>query len=85
MAMIFQNPRAALNSDPRHRRPDRRCHPGAQATVAALKARDEALQLLRASKSAIPKRRMSAYPHELSGGMCQRVMIAMAISCHRRC
>ena len=29
-----------------------------------------------------PKTRMHSYPHELSGGMCQRAMIAMAIACH---
>ncbi|MFC5322007.1 nickel ABC transporter ATP-binding protein NikE [Bradyrhizobium oligotrophicum] len=80
MAMIFQNPRAALNpirtigqqiADAilAHRRLSRR------------EAQAEALQLLRAVQIRDPERRMSAYPHELSGGMCQRVMIAIAISC----
>jgi ABC-type glutathione transport system ATPase component len=81
MAMIFQNPRAALN-------PIRAV--GEQIADAILAhrrlsrhhARAEALGLLRAVQIRDPERRMSAYPHELSGGMCQRVMIAMAISCN---
>jgi peptide/nickel transport system ATP-binding protein len=81
MAMIFQNPRAALNpiravglqiADAilAHRRLSRR------------EAWTEALNLLRAVQIRDPERRMEAYPHELSGGMCQRVMIAIAISCN---
>jgi ABC-type glutathione transport system ATPase component len=81
MAMIFQNPRAALN-------PIRAV--GEQIADAILahkrlsrdQARAEALELLRAVQIRDPEKRMSAYPHELSGGMCQRVMIAMAISCN---
>ncbi len=81
MAMIFQNPRAALN-------PIRAV--GEQIADAILahkrlsrgEARAEALALLRAVQIREPENRMSAYPHELSGGMCQRVMIAMAISCN---
>jgi peptide/nickel transport system ATP-binding protein len=81
MAMIFQNPRAALN-------PIRAI--GQQIADAILahrriskqEARAEALELLRAVQIRDPERRMSAYPHELSGGMCQRVMIAIAISCN---
>ncbi len=81
MAMIFQNPRAALN-------PIRAI--GEQIADAILahkrisrhEARAEALQLLRAVQIRDPEKRLAAYPHELSGGMCQRVMIAMAISCN---
>jgi ABC-type glutathione transport system ATPase component len=81
MAMIFQNPRAALN-------PIRGI--GEQIADAVLahklisrgEARAEALELLRAVQIRDPEKRLSAYPHELSGGMCQRVMIAIAISCN---
>src|SRR5579871_7006839 len=45
-------------------------------------AAEEALALLRAVQIRDPERRMTAYPHELSGGMCQRIMIAIAISCN---
>src|ERR1700721_4666170 len=78
--MIFQNPRAALT-------PIRAI--GLQIADAILShkrmskqaASGEALKLLRAVQIRDPEKRMSAYPHELSGGMCQRVMIAIAISC----
>jgi peptide/nickel transport system ATP-binding protein len=80
ISMIFQNPRAALN-------PIRAI--GQQIADAILshkrmsreRAAGEALELLRAVQIRDPEKRMAAYPHELSGGMCQRVMIAIAISC----
>jgi peptide/nickel transport system ATP-binding protein len=81
MAMIFQNPRGALN-------PIRaiglqiadaiRAH----RKISPEEARRQALDLLRAVQIRDPEKRIHAYPHELSGGMCQRVMIAMAISCN---
>jgi oligopeptide/dipeptide ABC transporter ATP-binding protein len=81
MAMIFQNPRAALN-------PIRAVGDQIADAITAHKrmprdeARAQALGLLRAVQIRDPEKRMAAYPHELSGGMCQRVMIAMAISCN---
>ena len=79
MAMVFQDPGSSLN--PVHR-------VGAQITEAIRAhqklsghaARDQALALLRRIGIPDPARRLNAFPHELSGGMRQRVMIAMAIA-----
>ena len=80
MSMIFQNPGAALNPI----RPVGRqiadvlqAHRG----MTARDARAQALDLLRAVLIRDPEARLDAYPSELSGGMCQRIMIAMAIAC----
>src|SRR6266542_6965046 len=50
--------------------------------VGEKEAREIATQSLRDVGVPAPDRRIAQYPHELSGGMRQRVMIAMALSCH---
>jgi peptide/nickel transport system ATP-binding protein len=80
LAMIFQNPRAALN-------PIRPI--GKQiadilirhGNVLPAQAPKKAIEALASVKIPDPERRAHAYPFELSGGMCQRVMIAMALAC----
>lgn len=79
IAMIFQNPRTALN-------PIRRV--GDQiadvllrhANVTPSAAPKKAVELLETVGITDPARRAKAYPFELSGGMCQRVMIAIALA-----
>ncbi len=83
ISMIFQNPRAALN-------PIRRVgeqiadvlRQHAQAT--SQNARQKAIDVLRLVRIADPEARYASYPFELSGGMCQRIVIAMALACQPR-
>ncbi|MDB5508075.1 MAG: transporter ATP-binding protein [Hyphomicrobiales bacterium] len=80
MSMIFQNPRAALNPIRRvgHQIEDvLRQH----AQAGSGDARDKAVDALRQVKIARPEERYDAYPFELSGGMCQRIVIALALAC----
>ncbi|WP_273732421.1 ABC transporter ATP-binding protein [Mycolicibacterium septicum] len=70
LGAVFQDPMTSLNPTMRI---------GKQVAEAA-GSEQEALRLLTAVGIPEPKRRMRAYPHELSGGLRQRVMIAMAVA-----
>lgn len=80
IAMIFQNPRAALNpirSIGKQIEDVLRTHGPMTKSV----AREKAIEALNWVNITDPEQRYKQYPFELSGGMCQRVMIALAISC----
>jgi peptide/nickel transport system ATP-binding protein len=80
IGMVFQEPMTSLNpllTIARQLIEPLMLHRGARAR----EARDRAVDLLRLVGIASPERRMDEYPHQLSGGMRQRVMIAMAIAC----
>jgi len=79
MAMIFQEPMTSLN--PALRIGDQiaeavRRHKG----VSHAKARARALEMLRRVRIPAPEQRLDEFPHQLSGGMRQRAMIAMALA-----
>ncbi len=78
ISMIFQNPRVALNPI---RSVERQIADVLQAHDKGGGTRAQVLDLLNAVRIRDPERRLRAYPHELSGGMCQRIMMAMAIAC----
>ncbi len=83
VAMIFQEPMTSLNP----------CYPvgwqigeslRAHDAVPRAKVRDRVVELLGQVGIPAPASRLGAFPHQLSGGMNQRVMIAMAIACNPR-
>lgn len=80
IAMVFQDPGRSLNPVVRVERQlteGMREHLG----VSRSEAHDRALRLLKEVGISDPERRLRNYPHEMSGGMRQRVMIAVALSC----
>lgn len=83
VAMIFQNPGRSLTP----------AYTVGEQMVEAIRlhlklskkeARAKAIEGLREVGIPAPQRRIDDYPHQMSGGMCQRVMIAMALSCEPR-
>ena len=80
ISMIFQNPRTALNPIRKvgHQIEDV-LHAHAQAAGANLKT--AAVDALKQVRIANPEQRYHSYPFELSGGMCQRIVIAIALAC----
>jgi peptide/nickel transport system ATP-binding protein len=81
IAMIFQEPMTSLNP----------VYPVGEQIAEVVRlhdkvgrkaALDRAVEMLRLVRIPDPERRVQAYPHQFSGGMRQRVMIAMALSCN---
>jgi len=81
ISMVFQEPMTSLNpvfTIGNQIMEAIRLHQG----LARREAREKAIEMLRLVKIADPAARIDVFPHQLSGGMRQRVMIAMALSCN---
>jgi oligopeptide/dipeptide ABC transporter ATP-binding protein len=80
ISMVFQNPRSCLNPVMKVGDQIARVHRFHKRS-SSRQAKDRTLAMLKLVQIADPERVMDRYPHQLSGGMCQRAMIAMALIC----
>lgn len=83
IGMIFQEPMTALNpvlTVERQLTEGLRFH----KKISKRKARERAIEILKQVRLPEPEKRLKQYPHELSGGMRQRLVIAMAMACEPR-
>lgn len=80
VSIIFQDPMTSLNPT---MTVGKQIMEGLQLHRGLTKAqaREEAINMLRMVKIPVPEKNVDSYPHQLSGGMRQRVMIAMALAC----
>jgi oligopeptide/dipeptide ABC transporter ATP-binding protein len=81
ISMIFQEPMTSLN--PVFTIGDQVCEAiSLHQDLSRKEIRNKAVEMLKLVGISSPERRLEEYPHQLSGGMRQRVMIAMALSCN---
>ncbi len=81
MGMIFQDPMTSLNPSYSIGFQLMEVFQAHQKNLNQKQRFEKSISLLKDVGISFPEVRMKAYPHQLSGGMCQRVMIAMAIAC----
>ena len=84
VALIPQDPMTALNPIATIGQQMVEAIRHAHGSLSKAQAKERALELLRQVHLSAPERRIKSYPHELSGGMLQRVLIAMALSTEPR-
>ena len=84
VALIPQDPMTALNPIATVGQQMVEAIRHAHGSLSKAQAKERALDLLRQVHLSAPERRITSYPHELSGGMLQRVLIAMALSTEPR-